>query len=547
MDSLRFADPVALEIAWSRIQSVLDEAETVLMRTAFSPIIREAYDFGVVLLDAAGGSVGQSQRSLPSFVGTLPRSLKAMLQEFPVAGWREGDVYATNDPWIGTGHLPDVTMARPILRRGVVVAFAGCIAHWADIGGAVWSADTRELFEEGLQLPLCKLVDQGRLEPLLASIIRRNVRLPEQVMGDLHAQLATMEVCERRFQELMDDMGLDDPSPLFAVMRQRSESVMRAANAALPDGRYVQETVIDGIDAPLLLRAALEIAGEAIHVDWTGSAGQVERGINESYNHAYAMTVYPIKCVLCPDIPNNEGAYLPVTMTAPEGTIINCSRPAAVGSRQILGHCIANVVLAALGQVLPERVLADCGSPSPRIVFSGAHADGRRYNAALLLAGGMGGQSWRDGLSAAPFPSNPGVTSVEVIESSTPLLFRRRALRPDSGGAGTYRGGLGATTEVELRADRPGLVSVMTDRIHHPPLGFRGGEPGAPNAIFLDGEPVDPKARTPMLPGSVLSVHTAGGGGYGPKERRDPEAAARDEEFGYVSARQREARLRGIA
>ena len=336
-------------------------------------------------------------------------------------------------------------------------------------------------------------------------------------------------------------------SPLFDMMRQRSESVMRTAIAALPDGRYVHEMEIDGIDAPLMLRAALEIAGDAIHVDWTGSAAQVERGINESYNHAYAMTVYPIKCVLCPDIPNNEGAYLPVSMTAPEGTIINCRRPAAVGSRQILGHCIANVVLAALGKVLPERVLADCGSPSPRIVFSGALANGRRYNAALLLAGGMGGQSWRDGLSAAPFPSNPGTTSVEVIESATPLLFRSRALRPDSGGAGTYRGGLGATTEVELRADRAGLVSVMTDRIHHPPLGFCGGEPGAPNEILLDGVAVDPKARTPLPPGSVLSVHTAGGGGYGPKEQRDARAKSRDEEFGYVSANPIAPRLREIA
>jgi N-methylhydantoinase B len=345
----------------------------------------------------------------------------------------------------------------------------------------------------------------------------------------------------------MDDMGLEDPSPLFDIMRERSESVMRKAIAAVPDGRYVHEMEIDGIDAPLLLRAALEINGESIHVDWTGSAAQVERGINESYNHAYAMTVYPIKCVLCPDIPNNEGAYLPVSMTAPEGTIINSRRPAAVGSRQILGHCIANVVLAALGKVLPDRVLADCGSPSPRIVFSGALANGKRYNAALLLAGGMGGQSWRDGLSAAPFPSNPGTTSVEVIESATPLLFHTRSLRPDSGGAGTYRGGLGATTEVELRADKPGLVSVMTDRIHHPPLGFRGGEPGAPNQILLDGSPVDPKARTPMPPGSVLTIHTAGGGGYGPKQQRDAGAQARDEEYGYVSSRLSPYRMREIA
>lgn len=528
-------DPVTLEIVWSRIQAVLDEAETTLMRTAFSPIIREAYDFGVVLLDATGGSVGQSQRSLPSFVGTLPRALQAALKIFPASTWKDRDVYATNDPWIGTGHLPDVTMIRPVVRHGRTIAYMGCITHWADIGGTIWSADTTEIFEEGLRLPLCKIVDGGRPNDFITSIIKANVRLPEQVMGDLHAQLATMEVGERRLQELLDELGIDDPAPVFGAMQHRCEAVMRAAIAALPDGTYTHEIELDGIDHPILLHARLTVRGDAIAVDWTGSSSQVNRGLNETYNHTYAMTVYPIKCVLSPELPNNQGSYTPITMHAREGTIINCRYPAPVPWRQIIGHCISTVILGALSRVAPDRVLADSGSPSPRIVFSGVRSDGRKYSAALLLTGGMGAQGWRDGLSAAPFPSNAGATSVEVVEANTPLLFRRRELLADSGGAGRCRGGLGVVTEVELMGEEASVVSVMVDRVNHPPLGRVGGGPGAPNVVTMDGQALHPKARVPMRPGAVLAIQSAGGGGFGPAEKRPRELVQADLDFGYVT------------
>jgi N-methylhydantoinase B len=528
-------DPVALSILWSRLQGVVDEAETTLMRTAFSPIVREAFDFGVLLLDAGGGSVAQSQRSLPSFVGTLPRTLQAALELFPAEDWQPGDVYATNDPWLGTGHLPDVTMVRPIFRAGCLIAYSGCIAHWADIGGAIWSSDTTEVFEEGLRLPLMKLVDRGTLNPFIAEIIRGNVRLPEQVMGDLHAQLATLQVAERRLLDILDELESDDPATVFSLIQERSEAAMRAAIAKLPDGRYTHEMEIDGVDEPLLLRVTLAVEGDSIAIDWTGSSPQCPRGINETYNHAYAMSVYPIKCVLLPEIPNNQGAYRPISMHAPEGSIINARYPAPVASRQILGHCVANAVMGALGEILPEECPADAGSPSPRVVFTGLNERGRKFGAALLLAGGMGGQRDRDGLSATPFPSNPGMTSVEVLEAGAPLVFRRRALIPDSGGVGRHRGGLGAVTEVEFLADRPGVVSVMTDRVEHPPLGRMGGGPGRPNIISRNGVPIEPKRRTTIEPGDVLSIETAGGAGYGAPSERDRGLIERDLEYGYVT------------
>ncbi len=378
-------DPVTLEIAWGRLQAVTDEAEVTLIRTCFSPIIREAFDFGVVLLDGDGGSVTQSQRSMPSFVGTLPRTLRAALDRFPAETWRPGDVVGTNDPWLGTGHLPDVTMVRPVFRNGRIVAYFGCIGHWADIGGAIWSADCHELFEEGLRIPLGKVAVDGKFDAMLLRVIMGNVRLPEQVRGDIYAQLATMEVGERRLNELLDELGVDDPKPIFDEIQRRSEAAMRAAIGDIKDGTYVNEIEIDGIDRPLLLRAAVTVEGDEMHIDWTGSAEQTNWAINDSYNHSYAMSVYPVKCALCPDVPNNQGSYRPIRMTAPEGTIVNCKYPAAVASRQIIGHYLSAVVFGALAKVVPDRVLADSGSPCPRFVFSGLWPDGRKFGSAFLL------------------------------------------------------------------------------------------------------------------------------------------------------------------
>jgi N-methylhydantoinase B len=529
-------DPVTLEILWGRLQAVIDEAEVTLMRTAFSPIIREAFDFGVVLLDSHGGSVSQSQRSMPSFVGTLPRTLRAALQRFPADTWHPGDVLGTNDPWLGTGHLPDMTMVCPVFRGSRIAAYIGCIGHWADIGGAIWSADSRELFEEGLRIPLSKIRDKGNVDENLLSIILSNVRLPEQVRGDIYAQLATLDVGAQRLNDLLDEMSLHDPTPIFNEIQLRSERTMRAAIRAMPNGTWTHETELDGVDAPLTLRVAVTVDDKSMIVDWTGSSPQTSWAINDSFNHAYAMSVYPIKCALCPEIPNNEGFYRPIAMIAPEGTIVNCRFPAAVASRQIIGHSISATVFGALAQVLPDRVLADSGSPCPRFVISGMYPDGRKWGSSFLLSGGMGAKSDHDGLSAAPWPSNAGTTSAEIVESSTELLFRCRALIPDSGGVGRYRGGLGVATEIELCSERPAMLSMMTDRITHPPLGRHGGGPGTSNVLTRStGGAVPPKGRTELQPGELLIMHTPGGGGFGPPTERDPELRRRDVEFGYVT------------
>lgn len=533
--SASFSDPVALELAWSRIQAVLDESEITLMRTAFSPILREAYDYGIVLMDELGGAVAQSQMSMPGFIGTLPRSLKSFLVEHPLPEWAPGDIYITNDPWIGSGHLPDVTMIRPIFHNGKLVGFMGCIAHWADMGGRTWSADATELYEEGLQIPVSRLFAAGELNRDVVNFILRNVRLPEQVNGDMHAQISAINVGANRFIDLLGDMQVNDPAPLFAEMRRRSETAMRDAIRTLPGGCYTNSIEIDGVEEPLLLKCAVIVEGDGIVVDWEGSADQVSRGINESFNHAYAMTVYPIKCLLCPDVPNNEGINIPLRMVSPEGSIVTCRRPAPVNARQMIGHYLSQVVVGAMRPLMPDKILAECGSPAPRAVFSGYDDSGRRYSAALLLSGGMGGQSWRDGLSATPFPSNPGISSVEVIESRAPLIVRQRALRPNSGGKGKFRGGLGASIEVQFVGNRPASISVMTDRVRSKPKGVFGGEEGEPNVVLLNGKPIDPKGTTNVRFGDVVTIHTAGGGGYGPAAERAELSMERDLEYGYVS------------
>ena len=476
--------------------------------------------------------------SMPGFVGTLPRSLKSFLGEYPIGEWRPGDIFITNDPWIGSGHLPDVTMIRPIFHLQKLVAFMGCIAHWADMGGRMWSADSKELFEEGLQIPVARLYSGGEMNRDVVNFILRNVRLPEQVNGDMHAQISSINVGANRFIELLKDMVLEDPAPLFAEMRARSEKAMRDAIRALREGSYGHSIQIDGMagEELLVLKCVLTIKDGGILVDWTGSANEVNRGINETFNHAYAMTVYPIKCLLCPDVPNNEGTNVPLRMVSPEGTIITCRRPAPVNARQMIGHYISQVVVGAMRPLLPAKVLADCGSPAPRAVFSGYDDAGRRYSAALLLSGGMGGQNWRDGLSATPFPSNPGISSAEVIEARAPVVFRSRSLSANSGGKGKFRGGLGVSIEVEFVCRRPGVISVMTDRVESKPQGIFEGGDGEPNVILLNGKPIDSKGTTIVNFGDRITFHTAGGGGYGRPSERSAGLAAADIEFGYTTA-----------
>jgi N-methylhydantoinase B len=532
-------DPVALEILWSRLIAIADEAAATLVRTSFSTIVRESNDYACVLLDPNGDALAENRGSIPSFVGCLARTMKHFLRKFPRETWQPGDVVITNDPWLATGHRPDITMAAPIFHRGRLVGFAGSIAHSPDVGGALWSADCREVFEEGLGIPPLKLSKAGVLNEELVELFRANSRVPEQALGDLHAQVAAGEVMSERLRELLEDQGLDDLGSLGAVLHARAEAAMRDAIRAVPDGTYRSTVEMDGYDEPLQIVCTLTVAGDEMTIDYTGTSPQVDRGINCVMNYTWAYSTYPVKCALDPETPKNEGSYRPIHVIAPEGCLLNPRFPAAVNARQLVGHVLSAAIFGALAQAIPDRVIADSGSaPTFRTVYSGIGRDGERFQFILFANGGMGARPTMDGLPCTPFPTNSTCASIEVMESLTPLIVWAKQIRPDSGGAGRWRGGYGQEIIVEVASAKPIVVSVISDRGKHPARGLLGGLPGAPVEVALLNRAAElpRKARTMLQPGDVLALRYAGGGGYGDPRERDRALVRADLRNGVISA-----------
>jgi N-methylhydantoinase B len=531
-------DPVTLEIFWSRLISIADEAAAALLRTSFSTIVRESNDFGTVLMDANGDSLSENTGGIPSFSGILPRTLKHFLAKFPKSTWKPGDCVITNDPWLATGHLPDITMAMPIFYQGALVGFSGSVAHSPDIGGSLWSADCRELFEEGLRIPPMKYLIEGEANPHLHDMILNNVRLPEQVMGDLNAQVTANQVCGRRLVEFLEDSELADLTDLSRTLQQRAETAMRHAIEVVPDGTYHATLDADGFDADEThIACTITVNGSDLHIDYSGTSPQINRGLNTVMNYTYAYSAYPIKCALDPNTPRNEGSYRPVTVSAPQGCILNPRYPAPCNARQLTGHLLAGVIYRALAEAIPDRVIADSGSaPSMRAVFNGLDRRGNRFSQILFASGGMGASMHHDGLPTTAFPTNAGAGSIEAFESVSPLIVWKKEFRVDSGGAGRYRGGLGQECEIEVRSNEPLQLSLLSDRWRHPARGVLGGEPGATSAIrFSDGTVPHQKSRTTIEPGMRLHMHYAGGGGYGNPKQRDPEQVRDDIKNGYIS------------
>jgi N-methylhydantoinase A/oxoprolinase/acetone carboxylase beta subunit/N-methylhydantoinase B/oxoprolinase/acetone carboxylase alpha subunit len=534
--SPRSFDPVELELLWRRLISLVDEAAAALVRTSFSTLVRESYDFSCIVTDAAGQSLVQATESIPSFIGTLPATVKHFLHAFPPDRLAPGDVLITNDIWLGTGHLPDITVAKPIFLDGRLVAFSASTAHAPDIGGKIRSPEPREVFEEGFQIPPWKLMRGGEMDETLVALLRQNVRTPDQTLGDLWAQVVALDLMEDRLLGLMRGHGLDDLTGLAREVQGRCETAMRAAIRALPDGTYRSALQTDGLmDRPVTLRLTLTVAGDTIGMDFAGSDPQVDRAINCAMCYTNAMAAYGAKVCTSPNLPNNEGAFRPLRITAPAGSIVNPVFPAAGGSRMLIGHYVPMLVFGCLGQVVPERVMAACGSPMWGMNQSGLRADGRPYANMFFFNGGMGGNARRDGISTLSWPSNVSSTSVEISEHIAPLRVRHKRLRPDSGGPGRHRGGLGQEIALESRSETPVVVSFLAERTMIPAFGVEGGAAGAPGGLLINGEPRDPKRQYVLAPGDVVTLRTPGGGGHGPPEQRDPAAVAADLAAGYVT------------
>jgi len=537
-------DPVAVQILWERAISIVDEAAGRLVRAAFSTVARESNDFGCVLCDADGVGIGYTTRGTPRMGIILPRTIRSMLERITREELEPGDVLFSNDPWFGSGHLPDFYVAMPVFHHGRLVGFSGACSHVADVGGSI-APDTREVYEEGICFPPVKLYRAGRRDAVIFSIIEKNVRVPEQVIGDLDALVAGCRTSCDQLTELMDAASLEDLRPLSRTLAQRTHRAFQQAIATIPPGRYESSITADGYRDPIRLCCALEIGDGSIEIDCTGTSPQVSPGaVNVVYNFTHSAFVYALKCILDPHTPYNDGMAQAIRVHVPKRTVLNAEFPAPVFARNQTAHYLPTLVMAAMAKAAPERVMAACGSPTNRTVFAGPRGhDGKRFSYMMISSGGMGACADKDGFSCTPYPSNSGSAPVEVIESVVPLLIRRKALRVDSGGAGTYRGGLGIELVIENVSGAPMQVASRMDRVTHPPEGLEGGMPGACAGIWLNGEtPFPPKGRGELGANETLVIHSPGGGGYGEPARRDPDKLTADVREGLVS----EAAARGL-
>jgi N-methylhydantoinase B len=503
-------DAITLEIQWKRLVSMVDEASAAFVRTSFSVLVREANDFAVVLTDAQGRSIAQSVLSIPSFIGTLPATVKHFLDKFPLKTLKPGDVMITNDPWMGTGHIHDVNVAMPIFDKGRIVAFAAVVSHMPDIGGRIRNAGIRDIYEEGLQIPRLKLISAGKPDEALLEMIGRNVRVPEQTLGDIWAQVAACKMLEERLRPLLRDTDL---AALGAEIRSRSETAMRKAIRAVPDGVYHAQTQHDGFEEPIVINCTVTVKGDKLAIDYTGSSLQVPRAVNVVPIYTFAYSAFAVKALLCPDVPNNEGSFTPISTSAPEGSIFNPRYPAASGGRGMIGHMMVPAIMMALADVLPERAIAE-GSSNSSITVTGEHK-GRPYAAVNFMNAGQGATKHRNGFTMLSFPSNLSNTPIEVLEQMAPLRVIERAIRRGSGGKGRHNGGSGLRFEVEVVADTPMMASMIMTRWRTAPQGILGGKPGTVGGLKLNGKPIDPAEHWVLKKGDRVVMETAGGGGYG--------------------------------
>jgi N-methylhydantoinase B len=527
-----------LEIIWHRLISAATEQWNALLSTAFSTVVRESEDCAVGIFDATGRLLAQAPKGTPGQINSMATCIVNFLEVYPEGSLFPGDVLISNDPWRTAGHLNDITVVTPVFRGETLVAFVGSCAHALDIGGRGFSSDAQSNYEEGIFIPISKLANKGVFDETLLSLIRNNVRQSNLVLGDIYAQATGNQVGASRVLSILDEFGLDDLSEVGEEILSRSERVLRKAIERIPDGTYEGEVMSDGFDVPITIHCTVRVKGDAIEVDYAGSSDQVPWGINVPLCYTASYTTYALKCSLAPSVPNNEGTYRALTVTAPEGCLLNATPPAAVAGRHIIGNFQPLTLYAALQAALPEDVVA--GSSVLWITTVQGSADargvGEPFTSSFFVSGGMGARHDKDGLSATSFPGNIAMTPVEMLESVNPLHVVRKGLRTDSGGAGRHRGGLGQDFVFTVSGRGEFTVNTMNDQIVAPPQGFAGGQDGEKGGYRLGDEtPLPAKVRRRVDPDSIVTMMTPGGGGYGDARERDRELVLADVADGYVS------------
>ncbi|WP_037080748.1 hydantoinase B/oxoprolinase family protein [Pseudonocardia spinosispora] len=532
-------DPVVVGLVANRLHSLLNEQQAALVNTAFSPVVRESLDLACAVFDSRGDMVGQSTGGTPGHINAMATGMSHIAAKYPPDALADGDVLITNDPWMTAGQINDLTVATPVFRAGVLVAWFASCCHSPDIGGRILSAAATEVFEEGLRLPIMKLRTAAGPNETLEALIRANVRTPDETMGDVYAQVSANQVGARSLARMMDEFGLDSIDPVAHDIMDRSEQALCAALRALPDGCYTAAVTSDGFDDEAIeLRVAVTIEGASATVDYAGSSPQSPYGVNVVLNYTRAYTSFAIKAALAPEVPHNAGSFRPVTVTAPVGSVLNCVDPAPVASRHLVGHFLPSLLFEALRPVVPGGLPAVSADALWMTVWRGSDmGEAQPFTLTVFGAGGCGARPDKDGLNTTGFPTGVRAAPTEVLETLTPLVQQRRELRPDSGGPGRYRGGLGQIVEVRRRGEHGWTVNANIDRVANPAAGTEGGDAGALGSFtdLATGAALPRKRLVRLSADARVQLLFPGGGGYGDPAERPVEQVLEDVANGYLT------------
>src|SRR5437870_4345907 len=542
---------IHLQIMWSRLIAVVEEQAQTLVRTAFSTTVREAGDLSAGVFDRDGNMLAQAVTGTPGHVDSMAAAVKHFLDAFPLKTMKEGDHYITNDPWLTCGHLHDLTVVSPTFLRGEPIGLFASTVHVVDIGGLGMGPDGRQVYEEGLSIPLMALAREGRMNDDLLRVIRANVREPLQVEGDVYALAACNDEGSRRLVEMMEEFGIANLDRLGEHIIETSRQATIEEICKLKKGRYRNCLTMDGFERPLTLAAEMTIGEGGIHVDFTGTSPASAFGINVVLNYTTAYTAFGVKCLVAPEVPNNAGSLAPITVSAPEGCLLNAKRPRAVAARHTVGHMLPDVVFGCLHQVMEGGVPAEGASSlwNPQIyggadvqdeLGAGTNGPGEQdappFSTVIFHCGGTGARPGKDGLDVTAFPSGVRTIPVEATESVAPVMFRRREFREGSGGAGRYRGGLGQVIELGGADGTPISLLCNFERINNPARGRDGGGLGGPGRVsLLSGRPIRSKGRQTVPPRDTIRLELPGGGGFGDPRRRPAEQVAEDVLDGLIT------------
>lgn len=531
---------IHMQVMWNRLISVVEEQAQTLIRTAFSTSVREAGDLSAGVFDLKGRMLAQAVTGTPGHVNAMAESVAHFIDDIGPDNIFEGDVYITNDPWKGTGHLHDITIVTPSFHDGKLVGYFASTAHVVDIGGRGFGPDAREVYEEGLFIPIMKFFERGQVNRTLIEFVKNNVRENDKVVGDLYALAACNETGHRRLIDMLSEFNLENLGTIgeFILTHSREATLERLRD--LPHGSWSYSLDLDGYDEPVKLAATLTIGPDGVLVDFDGTSGMSKFGINVPLVYAKAYACYGIKCVVAPEIPNNAASLAPFDVVAPEGCILNAKRPAPVAVRHVLGHFVPDLVLGALHQALPGHVPAEGASALWNLHMSvrpvSDQIGGKGAEILMFNSGGTGARPSLDGLNATAFPSGVHTMPIEATENVGPVIIWRKELRNGSGGNGKHRGGLGQSIEISAAEGYVFRFSAMFDRLGHPARGRSGGEAGAPGSVSLDdGTKLRGKGLQFVPEGRRLVLDLPGGGGYGPASERPADAVAYDIRHDYIA------------